>query len=95
MEFGSAVSLLLSICPLCAALGYLTPALIDRHAEGRPAEAGKVYALNVLGCILGPLVASYLLLPWMMLTLGLLAVPFFAFYLLLATVVLLARSIWD
>ena len=54
-----------SICPFCAVLGYLTPGMVDRYASGSPAVAGKAYALNVLGCILGPLFAGYLLLPWM------------------------------
>jgi len=56
---------LLSICPFCAALGYLTPSLIDSYALGDPAKAGRAYAVNVFGCILGPLVASYALLPWL------------------------------
>src|SRR5207245_7425801 len=56
--------LLFSITPLCAVLGYLTPSLIDKDALGDPADAGNAYALNVLGCILGPLFASYVLLPW-------------------------------
>ena len=54
---------LASIVPLCATLGYLTPRLIDDYAAGNPLLAGRAYALNVLGCILGPLLASYLLLP--------------------------------
>jgi spermidine synthase len=60
----SATVLLLSICPLCAGLGYLTPGLIDEYAVGDPARAGKLYALNVFGCIFGPLFASYVLLPF-------------------------------
>ncbi|MFN2622252.1 MAG: fused MFS/spermidine synthase [Chthoniobacterales bacterium] len=59
----SAAVLLLSICPLCALLGYLTPSLIDEYSAGEPARAGRAYALNVAGCILGPLFASYILLP--------------------------------
>jgi len=54
-----------SICPMCAILGYLTPSLIDQYAAGHPAAAGRAYGLNVIGCILGPLCASYLLLPSM------------------------------
>jgi spermidine synthase len=61
----SGAVVLLSICPFCAALGYLTPSLIDSYALGDPAQAGRAYALNVFGCILGPLVTSYALLPWM------------------------------
>jgi len=79
----SALVLLASICPLCAILGYLTPGLIDEYAAGDPAVAGRAYAVNVLGCILGPLFASYVLLPWIseQHALILLSLPFFAFYL--------------
>jgi spermidine synthase len=56
--------LVVGIGPFTALLGYLTPMLVDRWAGGDPAKAGKAYALNVLGCILGPLIAGFLLLPW-------------------------------
>jgi spermidine synthase len=62
---GAVALVLASIVPLCGVLGYLTPSLIDQYAGGHPAAAGKAYGLNVLGCILGPLVASYVLLPRM------------------------------
>jgi spermidine synthase len=77
----SATVLLLSICPLCAVLGYLTPNLIDEYSLGDPAAAGRAYAINVTGCILGPLVASYVLLPWLGERYGLvvLGLPFLAF----------------
>jgi predicted membrane-bound spermidine synthase len=80
----SAIIVLASICPLCAILGYLTPSLIDEYAAGEPAVAGKAYAVNVLGCILGPIFASYVLLPWISerYALILLSLPFFVFYLL-------------
>jgi spermidine synthase len=76
--------LILSITPLCAALGYLTPSLIDQDGKGDPARTANAYALNVLGCILGPLFASYLLLPWVgeRYALILLGLPFLAFYLI-------------
>jgi spermidine synthase len=54
---------LVSIFPFCAALGYLTPKLIDELSEGNPRVAGKAYAANTVGCILGPLCAAYFLLP--------------------------------
>ena len=80
----SVLILLASICPFCAVLGYLTPGLIDEYGAGQPKNAGQVYAINVLGCILGPLFASYVLLPRMsersvLLVLGL---PLLVFYLL-------------
>lgn len=55
--------LLLGVAPFTLLLGFLTPMLVDRWAGGNPAEAGKAYAVNVLGCILGPLVAGFVLLP--------------------------------
>jgi spermidine synthase len=54
----------LGIAPFAGLLGFLTPMLVDRWSGGNPAQAGKAYAVNVLGCILGPLLAGFLLLPW-------------------------------
>jgi spermidine synthase len=78
----SAVIVLASIFPLCAILGYLTPGLIDKFCLGNPAAAGRAYAINVLGCILGPLVASYILLPWLTesAVIIILTLPILAFY---------------
>jgi len=80
----SGAIILLSICPFCAALGYLTPSLIDEYALGDPAGAGCAYAVNVFGCILGPLFASYALLPWLGERIGLvvLGAPFLLVFLL-------------
>lgn len=58
------LSVLASIAPISALLGYLTPKLIDEDSGGDPRLAGSAYAVNVLGCILGPLLAGYGLLPW-------------------------------
>jgi spermidine synthase/MFS family permease len=84
IDAGSAIIVLASICPLCAVLGYLTPSLVDEYAGGDPAMAGTAYAINVLGCILGPLVASYALLPWMdaRYALILLGLPFWVLFFL-------------
>lgn len=61
--FVGALFALGSIVPLCATLGYLTPRLMDDFAGGQPSVAGRAYAINAFGCILGPLIASYALLP--------------------------------
>jgi len=61
----SALIVLASIVPICGLLGYLTPSLIDAYSGGDPGQAGKAYAINVFGCILGPLFAGYFLLPWL------------------------------
>ena len=73
---------LISIFPFCATLGYLTPKLIDEYSFGRPYEAGKAYAVNIVGCIAGPLFASYILLPTLgvKLSLIILAIPFLIFF---------------
>ncbi len=57
--------LILGIAPFAGLLGFVTPMMVDRWAGGDPAETGKAYALNVLGCIVGPLLAGFVLLPWM------------------------------
>jgi len=84
-DLKSAIIVLGSICPFCALLGYLTPRLIDGYAAGQPAAAGRAYAINVLGCILGPLFACYVLLPRLSErhALILLALPFLIFWLFL------------
>jgi spermidine synthase len=56
---------LLSIAPVSALLGYLTSRLVDDHSQGDPRIAGAAYTVNALGCIAGPLVAGYALLPWL------------------------------
>jgi len=76
------ILVLASICPLCVILGYLTPGLIDEYAAGHPAAAGRAYAINVFGCILGPLFASYVLVPWFSerIAIILLGLPFLVFF---------------
>lgn len=74
----SVIGILLTIVPFCGLLGFLTPKLVDDISRGNPENAGKAYAINVVGCILGPLFASYLLLPFLgvQFALVLLALPF-------------------
>ena len=57
--------LVFGIGPFSAILGFVTPMLVDRWSGGDPDRAGKAYAVNVVGCILGPLVAGFILLPLM------------------------------
>ena len=72
--------LAIGIGPLCGTLGFLTPLLVDRWSGGDPDRAGRAYGVNVLGCIIGPLLAGFVLVPaigerW---ALALLATSFFA-----------------
>jgi spermidine synthase len=64
-EFHSLLRLVVGIGPFSAVLGFVTPMLVDRWSGGNPNQAGKAYAVNVAGCILGPLVAGFILLPFM------------------------------
>ena len=75
---------LLSIVPFCGCLGYLTPKLIDDYAHGGPEAAGRAYAVNIVGGILGPLFAGYLLLPYFGVkqSMIILALPLLAFFVL-------------
>jgi MFS family permease len=57
------VRVVFGLAPFSALLGFLTPMLVDRWAGGDPDRAGRAYALNVVGCIIGPLLAGFLLLP--------------------------------
>ncbi len=52
------------VAPFAAVIGFLTPMLVDRWSAGDPDRAGRAYAVNIVGCILGPLLAGFVLLPW-------------------------------
>ena len=55
----------LGIAAFSGLLGFLTPRLVDRFSKGDPNRAGVGYAVNVAGCIVGPLVAGFVLLPYL------------------------------
>jgi spermidine synthase len=61
----SGLRLVGGIMPFTALLGFITPMLVDRYSAGNPAKAGTAYAVNVAGCILGPLLAGFGLLPFL------------------------------
>jgi spermidine synthase len=62
-HIGKSFRLFLGVAPFSALLGFVTPMLVDRWSGGDPDHAGRAYAVNVVGCILGPLIAGFLLLP--------------------------------
>ncbi|HYM78085.1 MAG TPA: hypothetical protein VE377_19070 [Candidatus Dormibacteraeota bacterium] len=62
--FMGAMRVLVAVPPFCALLGFITPMLVDRWSGGDPDKAGSAYAVNVVGCILGPLLSGFLLLPF-------------------------------
>ena len=63
--FMGAVRVFVAIPPFCALLGFVTPMLVDRWSGGDPDKAGTAYAVNIVGCILGPLLAGFVLLPFL------------------------------
>ncbi len=70
----------IGVMPFAGMIGFLTPMLVDRWSGGDPDRAGRAYAVNVVGCIVGPLLCGFVLLPqvgerWSVLLLGL---PWFA-----------------
>ncbi|MCL6545801.1 MAG: fused MFS/spermidine synthase [Bryobacteraceae bacterium] len=62
-HWAKAVRVALGIVPFSMAAGYLTPMLLDAFSRGDPKRAGVGYAVNIAGCVAGPLVAGFLLLP--------------------------------
>lgn len=76
IHIAKSLRVIFGIAPFTGLLGFLTPMLVDRWSGGDPGRAGTAYAINVVGCILGPLVSGFLLLPhmserWVLLTLAL------------------------
>lgn len=66
LPVGQAAGLRLGMIALfCAVAGFLTPLLVDAWSSGDPDRAGTAYAVNVVGSIIGPLVAGFWLLPWL------------------------------
>jgi len=65
LEFDSLLRLFLGVAPFTALIGFITPMLVDRFSAGDSTKAGTAYAVNIIGCILGPLVAGFGLLPFM------------------------------
>lgn len=61
----ASLRVVLGVAPFAGIIGFLTPMLVDRWSAGDPDRAGRAYAVNVAGCILGPLLAGFFLLPWL------------------------------
>ena len=55
--------LMLGVVPLSGIVGFVTPMIVDRYASGNPDLAGRAYAINIVGCIIGPLLSGFVLLP--------------------------------
>jgi len=57
------VRVVIGVVPFSACAGYLMPLLLDRVSGGDPARAGRGYAINIVGCVAGPLISGFVLLP--------------------------------
>src|SRR5205807_528352 len=79
LTLGPMLRLIVGIGPFSCVLGFVTPMLVDRWSGGNSDKAGSAYAINVLGCIVGPLLSGFLLLPLISerFALVLLALPWF------------------
>src|SRR5258708_2026779 len=66
--------------PVKALGSFVTLMLVDQYSEGNPEGAGRASAVNVVGCIVGPLLSGFLLLPYLgeRWSLVALSLPFFS-----------------
>lgn len=64
ITISSSARVVLGVAPFAALMGFLTPMLVDRWSGGDPDRAGKAYGVNVMGCIAGPLLCGFCLLPF-------------------------------
>jgi spermidine synthase len=55
--------LVLGVVPFSVVVGFVTPMIVDMYSLGDPELAGSAYAMNIIGCVVGPLVSGFLLLP--------------------------------
>lgn len=80
-ELNGTIRVLIGVAFFSATLGFLTPMLVDSWSEGDGRRAGTAYAVNVIGCILGPVLAGFFLLPILgeRLSVVVLALPCFIF----------------
>ena len=69
----------LGVAPLSGLVGFVTPMTVDLYSSGNPDLAGDAYAVNIAGCVVGPLLSGFVLLPLVgeRLALCLFALPWF------------------
>jgi spermidine synthase len=54
---------ILGVAPLSGLVGFVTPMMVDQYSFGDPDRAGRAYAINIVGCVAGPLLSGFVLLP--------------------------------
>ncbi len=62
LHLSHGLRVILGVAPFSGIAGFLTPMLVDRWSGGDPDRAGRAYAVNVAGCIVGPLLSGFVLL---------------------------------
>lgn len=55
--------LAIGIAPFSFITGMLTPFLIDFYTKSKSKSVGMAYAANLFGCVIGPLLAGFVLIP--------------------------------
>lgn len=63
LPIGPNLRIILGVAPFAGIIGFLTPMLVDIWSGGDPDRAGRAYAVDVAGCIIGPLLSGFVLLP--------------------------------
>jgi|SRR5580704_1990099 spermidine synthase len=86
VQLPALLRLVLGVAPFSGLVGFLTPMIVDKYSLGDPDRAGSAYAVNIVGCVVGPLISGFVLLPWIGERLALcgFALPWFGVGLLLA-----------
>jgi len=75
---------IVGLIPFSIIVVFITSMLLDRFSQGDPDRAGGGYAINIAGCVCGPLISGFLLLPLLgeRLALCAFAIPWFVMALL-------------
>jgi spermidine synthase len=65
LQIPALLRVIVGIGPLSGLVGFITPLIVDLYSAGDPDLAGRAYAINIVGCVIGPLLSGFLLLPWL------------------------------
>jgi spermidine synthase len=63
LEIAPMLRIFIGVAPISFLLGVVTPSLIDKCTHSEPYKVSIAYTFNLAGCIVGPLVAGFLIIP--------------------------------
>jgi spermidine synthase len=63
LSLSTILRVVLGVAPLSGLVGFVTPMIVDQYSRGDPDRAGRAYAINIVGCVVGPLLSGFVLLP--------------------------------